>query len=124
MKISIGATICMVFMSLQVAALPLECESLKSKRHQTLTLEGLEMKGLDDVHLQVKASGLAPREYGENLDALFDVLINQVTPLVIEFKHVPAAKNSLGTDFDKLWQTLVDATEAGLSEYGVCLESR
>lgn len=76
----------------------------------TLTIDGLSIKHKDDFYQNIKKELNAPEYFGNNLDALYDILTSQSDIIQIEFLHYNEMTNHLGTAFcQKLLRVLQGA---------------
>lgn len=76
----------------------------------TLTIDGSVIKNKNDFYQNIKKELNAPEYFGNNLDALYDILTEQSDIIQIEFLHYNTMRNQLGTTFcQKLLRVLQDA---------------
>lgn len=76
-----------------------------------ITLDGLEIRSVEEVHdLFVRALDL-PAWYGRNLDALFDCLTDAREPVTVRLLHKDALRERLGRRGSALIRLLRRAAE-------------
>lgn len=75
-----------------------------------ITIDGLSIKKKEDFYKNIKKELNAPSYFGNNLDALYDILTEQPDILQIEFLHYNIMQTYLGSSFcQKLLKVLQDA---------------
>lgn len=75
-----------------------------------LTLDGTEIKSIEQLHALLKAELQFPEYYGENLNALWDCLTAWVDmPLKISWVHFQESKRVLGSSADEYLELFRDA---------------
>lgn len=75
-----------------------------------ITINGLSIEKKEDFYQNIKKELNAPEYFGNNLDALYDILTEQPDILQMRFLHYNAMQNRLGTAFcKKLLKVLQDA---------------
>lgn len=75
-----------------------------------ITIDGLSMKKKDDFYQNIKKELDVPEYFGNNLDALYDILTEQPDILQMKFLHYNTMQSRLGTAFcKKLLKVLQDA---------------
>ena len=75
-----------------------------------ITIDGLSMKKKDDFYQNIKKELGVPEYFGNNLDALYDILTEQPDILQMKFLHYNIMQSRLGTAFcKKLLKVLQDA---------------
>lgn len=74
-----------------------------------IVLDGLRMQGKDAAHAYIKRTLDFPDYYGENLDALYDCLMDIGQETCILLAHTDTLETALGTYGIKLLQTFADA---------------
>jgi len=77
----------------------------------TVKLDGSLMTDRNELHDYLKLQLELPEYYGKNLDALYDILTERLTPVKIEFSSFNEAEISLGNYARSLADTLRDAAE-------------
>jgi ribonuclease inhibitor len=79
----------------------------------TTQIVGKNIKTRDDLHNQLAKDLHFPKYYGKNLDAMFDVLIADVSgPTTIRIKNVPLLKARLGAEYVEAFiQAISEAAE-------------
>ncbi len=66
------------------------------------TLNGKDIRSLDDLYDQLSNQLSFPAHFGRNLDALWDVLSADMGgPFEIEWKHANESKKTMGKDFER-----------------------
>ena len=76
-----------------------------------ITLDGLELQSMEEVHdLFARALDL-PEWYGRNLDALFDCLTDAHEPVTVRLLHRDTLRESLGRRGSALIRLLRRAAE-------------
>lgn len=75
-----------------------------------ITIDGLSIKKKDDFYQNIKKELDVPEYFGNNLDALYDILTEQPDILQMKFLHYNNMQCQLGTTFCKnLLKVLQDA---------------
>ena len=75
-----------------------------------ITIDGLSMKKKEDFYQNIKEELDVPEYFGNNLDALYDILTEHPDHLQIEFLHYDRMRAQLGAPFcQKLLKVLQDA---------------
>ena len=75
-----------------------------------ITINGLSIEKKEDFYQNIKEELNAPEYFGNNLDALYDILTEQPDILQMRFLHYNTMQNRLGTTFcKKLLKVLQDA---------------
>ena len=75
-----------------------------------ITIDGLSIKKKDDFYEKIKKGLDVPEYFGNNLDALYDILTEQPDILQMKFLHYNMMQSRLGTSFcQKLLKVLQDA---------------
>lgn len=75
-----------------------------------LTIDGLCIESKEDFYQNIKKELNAPDYFGNNLDALYDILTEQPDLLQIKFIHYDMMCRHLGVTFcQKVLQVLQDA---------------
>lgn len=77
----------------------------------TVELDGCEMCDRTSAHDYIKAKLRFPEYYGRNLDALYDLLTECGTPLIIRLRNRNAMETALGTYADALLSAFQQAAE-------------
>lgn len=76
----------------------------------TLVIDGASIENKNDFYQNIKKELNAPEYFGNNLDALYDILTEQSDIIQIEFLHYNMMRNHLGTTFcEKLLRVLQNA---------------
>ena len=76
----------------------------------TITIDGLSIKKKEDFYANIKTELNAPEYFGNNLDALYDILTEQPDILQMKFLHYNKMQNQLGISFcQQLLKVLQDA---------------
>ena len=76
----------------------------------TITIDGLSIKKKEDFYANIKTELNVPEYFGNNLDALYDILTEHPDHLQIEFLHYDRMRAQLGAPFcQKLLQVLRNA---------------
>jgi ribonuclease inhibitor len=66
------------------------------------TLNGKDIRSLDDFYDQLSSRLSLPEHFGRNLDALWDVLSADMEgPFEIEWKHANDSRKAMGKDFER-----------------------
>ncbi len=66
------------------------------------TLNGRDIRSLDDLYDQLSSRLSFTEHFGRNLDALWDALSTDIEgPFEIEWKHAKDSKKAMGKDFDR-----------------------
>jgi ribonuclease inhibitor len=66
------------------------------------TLNGKDIRSLDDLYDQLSSRLSLPEHFGRNLDALWDVLSADMEgPFEIEWKHANDSWKAMGKDFER-----------------------
>ena len=74
-----------------------------------ITIDGLAMKKKEDFYQNIKEELDVPEYFGNNLDALYDILTEHPDHLQIEFLHYDRMRAQLGAPFcQKLLKVLQD----------------
>jgi ribonuclease inhibitor len=73
-----------------------------------ITINGLEMVSKQQVHNLLARELQLPDYYGQNLDALWDVMITYRSPLTIQMNHTKQFIHNLDVYGDALIQLLTD----------------
>ncbi|WP_338779596.1 barstar family protein [Metabacillus sp. FJAT-52054] len=77
-----------------------------------LVLNGKDLLTVKDVHQYFKTELSFPDFYGENLDALYDCLVDYaVPPMIIKWIHFDESRKNLGKQANNLADVLTDAAE-------------
>lgn len=76
-----------------------------------ITLDGLEILSIGEVHELFSQALDLPAWYGRNLDALFDCLTDAHEPVVVRLLHKDALKERLGRRGNALIHLLRRAAE-------------
>ena len=75
-----------------------------------ITINGLSIKKKEDFYENIKKELNPPSYFGNNLDALYDILTEQPDILQIKFLHYNIMQKHLGSSFcQKLLTVLQDA---------------
>ena len=75
-----------------------------------ITIDGLSMKRKEDFYQNIKKELNVPEYFGNNLDALYDILTEQPDILQMKFLHYDKMQNQLGISFcQQLLKVLQDA---------------
>lgn len=75
-----------------------------------ITIDGLSIKKKDDFYEKIKKELDVPEYFGNNLDALYDILTEQPDILQMKFLHYNMMQSRLSTSFcKKLLKVLQDA---------------
>lgn len=75
-----------------------------------ITIDGLSMKKKEDFYQNIKKKLNVPEYFGNNLDALYDILTEQPDILQMKFLHYDKMQNQLGISFcQQLLKVLQDA---------------
>lgn len=75
-----------------------------------ITMDGTSIKNKNDFYQNIKKELNAPEYFGNNLDALYDILTEQPDIIQIEFLHYDLIRKHLGNSFcQKLLRVLQDA---------------
>lgn len=75
-----------------------------------ITIDGLSIKKKEDFYKNIQRELDTPSYFGNNLDALYDILTEQPDILQIEFLHYNIMQKHLGTAFcQKLLKVLQNA---------------
>lgn len=75
-----------------------------------ITIDGLSIQKKEDFYQNIKKELNVPEHFGNNLDALYDILTEQPDILQIEFLHYDRMRMQLGSSFcQKLLKVLQDA---------------
>lgn len=73
------------------------------------TLDGRNIRSLDDLYDQLGAMLSLPGHFGRNLDALWDVLSAEVQgPFAIIWEHSADSKRNMGKDFERAMKLFKD----------------
>ena len=76
----------------------------------TITIDGLSIKKKEDFYANIKPELNVPEYFGNNLDALYDILTEHPDRLQIKFLHYDRMCTQLGAPFcQKLLKVLQDA---------------
>lgn len=76
-----------------------------------ITLNGAYMRSKRGAHIYIKEQLDAPEYYGENLDALWDVLTSYSKPIKINFVNMDKSIGCLGEYGKSIIQVFQDAEE-------------
>ncbi|MET3979522.1 ribonuclease inhibitor [Mucilaginibacter sp. UYP25] len=76
---------------------------------RTVTIDGAYIKSISDFHKSTKRLFNFPEYYGENLDALWDCLVEVETPITIIWKNHKLSASHLSSDFTKIVSVFNDA---------------
>lgn len=76
-----------------------------------ILLNGKKMTDKVKAHEYLKRKLKLPDYYGENLDALWDILSTSSEPIEIKFINEDALTKKLGTYGGEIIQVFIDATE-------------
>ncbi len=88
-----------------------------------VTISGKDVGSLDDFYDRLADQLPLPPHFGRNLDALWDVLSNDVEgPFSITWKHAGVSRNRMGRDYDSLILLLHDL-EAERDDFRLVLET-
>lgn len=74
-----------------------------------VVIDGKKMKDKQTLHAYLKEQCKFPEYYGNNLDALYDVLIDRAEPLEIKVEHAEELKEILCGYGEAFIETLEDA---------------
>lgn len=75
-----------------------------------ITIDGLSIKKKEDFYENIKKELNAPQYFGNNLDALYDLLTEQPDILQIKFIHYNMMRQQLGIPFcQRILKVLQDA---------------
>ncbi len=74
-------------------------------------LDGKKMNSIEQAHKYISEKLQFPDYYGENLDALWDMLGEIFEPTVIELINAKDLKKNLGQDAESLIDVFLDAEE-------------
>jgi len=69
---------------------------MERKTMAEVVLDGLEIKGMEDVHTLFARALELPEWYGRNLDALFDCLMDVGDDVTVRLLHREALEDRLG----------------------------
>ena len=61
----------------------------------TITIDGLSIKKKEDFYANIKTELNVPEYFGNNLDALYDILTEHPDHLQIEFLHYDRMRSSI-----------------------------
>ena len=76
----------------------------------TITIDGLSIKKKEDFYANIKTELNVPEYFGNNLDALYDLLTEQPDILQMKFLHYNMMQIQLGRSFcQQLLKVLQDA---------------
>lgn len=75
----------------------------------TVYLDGLAMHTPQDTHVYLAKKFSAPAYYGNNLDALYELLTELCQPTQVRVGNAQDAALQLGDYADRLWRVLRDA---------------
>lgn len=78
---------------------------------KTIVLDALWMKTREEAHVYIKREFEFPDYYGENLDALWDMLTEESEETEVVIVHSQSLSESLGTYAQDLLDTFVQAAE-------------
>lgn len=81
----------------------------------TYELDGSVMTDRQAAHRHLKSALYLPEYYGNNLDALYDILTEWAGPAKIILKHADVMTATLGGYGDMLLSTLQEAAEQNIS---------
>ena len=81
----------------------------------TYELDGSVMTDRQAAHSHLKSALELPEHYGNNLDALYDILTERGGPAKIILKHAEDMAAALGGYGDMLLSTLQEAAEQNIS---------
>ncbi len=77
---------------------------------KSCTINGKNIKTIDDVYDQLASQLEFPNHFGRNLDALYDVLTTDIPgPLKIVWHHPGASRSVLGDQYNLIRAVLKDA---------------
>ncbi|CAM2813287.1 barstar family protein [Paenibacillus sediminis] len=77
-----------------------------------LTLDGMEINSIEQLHKLLKEKLQLPEYYGENLNALWDCLTAWVDmPLKISWLHFQESKRILGSSAEEFLELFRDAED-------------
>ena len=77
---------------------------------KSCTIDGKNIKTIDDVYDQLALQLEFPNHFGRNLDALYDVLTTDIPgPLKIVWHHTRASRAVLGDQYNLIKAVLKDA---------------
>ncbi len=75
-------------------------------------LNGKNIRSLNDLYDQLANRLSFPGHFGRNLDALWDVPVNDIEgPFEIEWNHAAASKKAMSRDFDRVVELLEELEE-------------
>ncbi len=80
-------------------------DSDKAELHQFISLSSASIHKMDDVYKIFAHEMSLPSYFGKNLDALYDVLIYQRSPLIIEFENALEIREAIG---ERQWLKLLE----------------
>ena len=78
----------------------------------TIILNGREMTTHETAHDHLAKQLLSPAYYGRNLDALYDLLTEKGSGMLLVLEHSGEMTAALGPYGDQLIQTLLDAAKS------------
>ncbi|WP_164462065.1 barstar family protein [Bacillus sp. FJAT-42376] len=77
-----------------------------------LVVNGKNLQTVKEIHQFFKTGLSFPDFYGENLDALYDCLLDYaMPPMVIKWVHFDESLKNLGDQANKLADVLMEASE-------------
>lgn len=76
-----------------------------------IVIDGRAVRSMEDIHSRLKTELSFPHWYGNNLDALFDVLTGLHGEVSLTLLHADALSESLGGLYPRLIRLLNDAAE-------------
>ncbi len=76
------------------------------------TLNGKDIRSLNDLYNQLSSQLSLPEHFGRNLDALWDVLSADIEgPFEIEWKHASDSRKAMGKNFERAVKLLQELQE-------------
>lgn len=87
--------------------------SFQAMASGTVLINGKEIKSQEHLHTTLAKELNFPRQYGKNLDALYDTLITDFSgQTIIKIKFVSFLKSKLGPEYvEALIQSIMDASD-------------
>lgn len=80
------------------------------KHIEKVVIDGSKINNVYDFHSILKANLNFPQYYGDNLDALWDMLTSWVDlPLIVEWKDFDETKKKLGCEADQILELFLRA---------------
>lgn len=89
---------------------------------KTISIDFSEIKDITEVHLLLKEKLGFPEWYGENLDALWDLVTGYIEPCIVELSGFEIVSEDIRDDIQKVLAIFLEAEE----KYGqikvICVE--